>query len=41
MTKKRHEPIHGLSEGEATKQYMQTLGDVYRHDGLLAAVGYE
>ena len=41
MAKKRHEPIRGLSEREATKEYFHTLKDIYREEGLLAVAGYE
>ena len=41
MAKKRHEPIKGMSERKATREYMQTLGEVYEKEGVLAAIGYE
>ena len=41
MAKKRHESIRGLSERQATKEYMRTLKDVYTRDGLVVAAGYE
>lgn len=41
MVKKRHEPVHGLSERKATREYMRTLKDVYKHEGLASAALYE
>ena len=41
MAKKRHEPIHGLSEREATREYVRTLRDVYQQKGLFTPIGYE
>ncbi len=37
----KKERVHEMSERELTREYMRTLKDVYKQEGILAATGYE